>query len=70
MKKRIVALLFAVVLVLCLTFSAFATNVSPQNPDNPNPPSPPTGSIIVVALAVAAAAGTGVFAIANKKAKK
>ncbi len=68
--KKAIALLLTVLLIVCISIPAFATNDSNQGGPPEKPPvSPPTGAIIVASLAVVAVGAGVVFAITNKKSK-
>ena len=68
--KRVFALLLAILLLACISVTAFADNGSnPGGTPGTDPKSPVTGSVVVLALAVVACGAGTVFAITNRKSK-
>lgn len=68
--KRLFAFLLVLMMVLCLTVTAFAdTYNSNQGGETPPSDSPRTGSLAIVALAAVAAVSGGVFAVTSKRGK-
>lgn len=67
--KKLVALLLAVLLIVCISVPAFAAESNQGGPPEEPPVSPTTGSIAIVALAVVACGAGAAFAISNRKSK-
>jgi hypothetical protein len=67
--KKLVALLLAVLLIVCISVPAFATESNQGGPPEEPPVAPTTGSIAIVALAVVACGAGAAFAISNRKSK-
>ena len=67
--KKLVALLLAVLLIVCISVPAFASDSNQGGPPEEPPVSPTTGSIAIVALAVVACGAGAAFAISNRKSK-
>lgn len=68
--KRVFALLLAVLLLACISVTAFADNGSnPGGTPETDPKAPVTGSVVVLALAAVACGAGTVFAITYRKSK-
>ena len=68
--KKIIALVLAVILILCMSVTAFAEGFNSNQGGNPGEPtSPRTGSVSIAVLAAVAAVSGGVFAFTNKRGK-
>lgn len=68
--KKAIALLLTVLLIVCISIPAFATNDSNNGGPPEKPPvSPPTGAIAIAALAGIAVGAGAVFVFTNKKSK-
>lgn len=67
--KKLVALLLAVLLIVCISVPAFASDSNQGGPPEEPPVSPTTGSIAIVALAVVACGAGAAFIVSNRKSK-
>lgn len=67
--KKLVALLLAVLLIVCISVPAFASDSNQGGPPEEPPVSPTTGSIAIVALAVVACGAGAAFVVSNRKSK-
>ena len=66
--KRVIALLLALILVVCLSATAFAASNQGGTPST-DPKSPKTGSVAVIALAVVACGAGAAYAVSRNKSK-
>lgn len=68
--KRVIAFLLALLLIVCLSVSAFASYDSNQGGNTPSDPKAPrTGSVAVIVLACVAVGAGGVYAVTKRKSK-